>query len=92
MATSGPSTPIARRAFSLPAGTRPATVPDAQIEVLFNLPSVRIVNFTTSGLLSSPDSRPGSSSGSPVVIEEPGTLSWKSKYERQIARGMYIPL
>ncbi|KAG9243658.1 inheritance of peroxisomes protein 1-domain-containing protein [Calycina marina] len=94
MATFTPTTPVARRAFSLPVGpsTCPAaTTPDAQIEVLFNLPSVRIISFTTTAPVISPGSRPASragfSNGSLLVVEEPGTLSWTSKYERQIAIG-----
>ena len=85
MASSNPTTPVARRAFSLPAA-RPASNPDPRIEVLYNLPAVRIVAFTTQ----SPTTRPGSRNGSPVVDEVPGTLSWVSRFERTIAIGMRI--
>ncbi|TVY89997.1 hypothetical protein LAWI1_G001302, partial [Lachnellula willkommii] len=71
------------RSFSQPVA-RTASIPDPQIEVLYNLPSVRIVAFTTPNSIS----RPSSSHGSPAVEEDaPGTLPWVSPYERTIAIG-----
>lgn len=71
------------RSFSQPVA-RTASTPDPQIEVLYNLPSVRIVAFTTPNSIY----RPGSSHGSPAVEEDtPGTLPWVSRYERTIAIG-----
>ena len=78
------SSPVFRRSFSLPT-PKPATSPDPQVEVLFNLPSVRIVAFTTSSTTIRPESRNGSS----AVEEKPGTLPWVSRFERTIAVGMY---
>jgi hypothetical protein len=94
MASSTPATPIARRTFSLPSlpSARLASSPDPQIEVLFTLPSVRIIAFTTptstSTSASSSTSRPSSSNGNYVVEEAPGTLPWVSRFERTIAVGM----
>ena len=79
------TTPGPRRSSSLPVGRLASSSPDPQIEILFTLPSVRIISFTTS---SKPTSRPSSSNGSVVVEEEPGTLSWGSRFERTIAVGM----
>ncbi|KAH6677481.1 inheritance of peroxisomes protein 1-domain-containing protein [Halenospora varia] len=76
------SSPVLKRSFSLPP-SRSASSPDPQVEVLFNLPSVRIVAFTTSA---SP-LRPGSNNGSPIVEDAPGTLPWVSRFERTIAIG-----
>ncbi|KAH7369954.1 inheritance of peroxisomes protein 1-domain-containing protein [Rhexocercosporidium sp. MPI-PUGE-AT-0058] len=81
---SNPATPAPRRSSSLPVGRLTSSSPDPQIEILFTLPSVRIISFTTS---SRPSSRPGSSNGSMLVEEEPGTLSWVSRFERTIAVG-----
>ncbi|KAH6721401.1 inheritance of peroxisomes protein 1-domain-containing protein [Leptodontidium sp. MPI-SDFR-AT-0119] len=81
---SNPATPAPQRSSSLPVGRLASSSPDPQIEILFTLPSVRIISFTTS---SKPSSRPGSSSGSIIVEEEPGTLSWVSRFERTIAVG-----
>jgi len=78
------TTPGPRRSSSLPVGRLASSSPDPQIEILFTLPSVRIISFTTS---SKPTSRPSSSNGSVVVEEEPGTLSWVSRFERTIAVG-----
>jgi hypothetical protein len=55
-----------------------ASIPDPQIEVLFNLPSVRIVAFTTPSSIY----RPGLSHGNLAVEEAPGTLPWVSRFER----------
>lgn len=77
------SSPVFRRTVSTPVARNPST-PDPQIEVLFNLPSVRIVAFVTP----SSTYRPGSSHGSPTVVEEtPGTLPWVSRAERTLAVG-----
>ncbi|KAL2072349.1 hypothetical protein VTL71DRAFT_11692 [Oculimacula yallundae] len=81
---SNPATPAPRRSSSLPVGRLTSSSPDPQIEILFTLPSVRIIAFTTS---SKPLSRPDSSSGSIIVEEVPGTLSWTSRLERTIAVG-----
>ncbi|TVY19191.1 hypothetical protein LARI1_G002338 [Lachnellula arida] len=71
------------RSFSQPVA-RTASIPDPQIEVLYNLPSVRIVAFTTPNSIY----RPSSSHGSPAVEEDaPGTFPWVSPYERTIAIG-----
>lgn len=85
-----PSTPAPlRRSFSLPITPRQPSSPDSQIEVLYTLPSAKIVAFTTSNTTPhAPSSRPSSSSGSPVRDAEPGTLSWVSRFERTIALGM----
>ncbi|KUJ14745.1 uncharacterized protein LY89DRAFT_619896 [Mollisia scopiformis] len=90
MASMEPTTPSVKRSFSLPPQTsKTASSPDSQIEILYNLPSVRIVQFNagkgTASVTSS--SRPSSSSGSPVIEEQPGTLSWVSRFERTIAVG-----
>jgi hypothetical protein len=80
---STPSTPIFRRSFSLPA-TKTASSPDPQIEVLYNLPSARVIAFTTGNASATPNS----SNGSPKIEEELGTLTWSSRFERTIAMGM----
>jgi hypothetical protein len=77
------SSPVYRRSVSQPVA-RTASAPDPQIEVLYNLPSVRIVAFTTPSSIY----RPSSSHGSPVVEDAPGTLPWVSRSERTIAVGM----
>jgi hypothetical protein len=82
---STPSTPVSRRSFSLPVA-RGAANSDPQIEVLYTLPSARIVSFTTSN----PPSRPNSSNGISAEEDEPGTLSWVSRFESTIAVGMLI--
>ncbi|KAK0101540.1 hypothetical protein ONS95_006707 [Cadophora gregata] len=81
---SSPTTQAPRRSSSLPVGRPPSTSPDPQIEILFTLPSVRIISFITS---SKSTSRPGSSNGPADIEEEPGTLSWVSRFERTIAVG-----
>ncbi|CZT42558.1 uncharacterized protein RSE6_02483 [Rhynchosporium secalis] len=83
MATN-PAPPTPQRSSSLPVGRLAASSPDPQIEILFTLPSVRIILFTTS---SKPSSRPGSSSGLITLEEEPGSLPWTSRVERTIAVG-----
>lgn len=77
-----PSTPTPRRSYSLPA-SKTASSPDSQIEVLYNLPSARIIAFTTG----TTTSRSSSNIGSPIVEEKPGSLSWSSRSERTIAIG-----
>lgn len=77
-------TPAIRRSFSLPP-PKSAINPDPQVEILYNLPSVRIIAFTTS----TTSFRPGSSNGSAIVEEKPGTLPWVSRSERTIAIGTY---
>lgn len=83
MASTTPTSPFARRASSQPI-QRPASASQSQIETLYNHPSVRIISFTAS---SKSTARPGSSSDSPRVEEEAGTLPWASKFERTIAVG-----
>lgn len=86
MASSTPTTPVPRRSASLPTPRLPSS-PDPQIEVLFTLPSARIIDFQTSG--STSISRRGSLSGDGhVAEEESGTLQWVSRFERTIAVGM----
>jgi hypothetical protein len=51
--------------------------------MLYSLPTARIVAFTTSST-----ARPSSSNGSPVAEDQPGTLSWVSRFERTLAVGM----
>jgi hypothetical protein len=83
MAPSAPGTPV-KRSFSLPAQpTKSSSSLDSTIEILYTLPSARIVAFITSST-----ARPSSSSGSPVVEDQPGTLSWVSPFERTLAVGM----
>ncbi|CAG8954190.1 hypothetical protein HYFRA_00005810 [Hymenoscyphus fraxineus] len=77
------SKPTARRSVSLPP-PRSAINPDPQVEILYNLPSVRIVAFTTS---STAAIRQSSSHESPIIEEQPGTLPWVSRSERTIAIG-----
>ncbi|KAG9229639.1 inheritance of peroxisomes protein 1-domain-containing protein [Amylocarpus encephaloides] len=76
------SSPVLRRSFSLPPPKSVAT-PDPQVEVLFTLPSVRIVAFTTS--IST--TRYEVKNGSPAAEDKPGTLPWVSRFERTIAVG-----
>ncbi|KAF4632671.1 hypothetical protein G7Y89_g5457 [Cudoniella acicularis] len=76
------SSPVLKRSFSLPPSRSPTT-PDPQVEVLYNLPSARIIAFSTSNSLI----RPGSNNGSPIVEDIPGTLPWVSRFERTIAVG-----
>ncbi|CZR57533.1 uncharacterized protein PAC_07422 [Phialocephala subalpina] len=90
MASIPPTTPTVKRSFSLPLqATKAASSPDPQIEILYNLPSVRIIQFNAgkAPAASISSSRPSSSSGSPAVEELPGTLSWVSRFERTIAVG-----
>lgn len=83
MASSTPGTPI-KRSFSLPIQpSRVSSSPDPTIEILYNLPSARIVAFTTNST-----ARPSSSNGSPVAEDQPGTLLWVSPFERTLAIGM----
>lgn len=85
-----PTTPAVKRSFSLsPQATKTASSPDPQIEILYNLPYVRIIQFNAgkAAATSISSSRPSSSSGSPAVEELPGTLSWVSRFERTIAVG-----
>ncbi|KAK6582584.1 hypothetical protein PZA11_004992 [Diplocarpon coronariae] len=84
MASPTPTTPIARRSSSPLVGRLTTTSPDPQIEILFTLPSVRIISFTTSP---KPSLRPGASNGAPSAEDESGTLSWASRFERTIAVG-----
>ncbi|EKD14213.1 uncharacterized protein L3040_003647 [Drepanopeziza brunnea f. sp. 'multigermtubi'] len=77
-----PSTSAPRRSVSLPPPRLASSSPDPQIEILFTLPSARVISFS-----SKPSSRPGSSSGATNTEEEPGTLSWASPFERTIAVG-----
>ncbi len=86
MESSSPVTPTVRRSFTTPVSKQPSS-PDPQIETLFIHSSVRIVAFTTSNILPTPRSRPGSSNGSPEGEYEVGTLSWVSRFERTIAVG-----
>ncbi|PBP19204.1 hypothetical protein BUE80_DR009982 [Diplocarpon rosae] len=79
------TTPLARRSSSPLVGRLASSSPDPQIEILFTLPSVRIISFTTTS--SKVSSRPGSSNGASIVEDEPGTLSWVSRFERTIAVG-----
>ncbi|KAN0101923.1 Inheritance of peroxisomes protein 1 domain containing protein [Hyaloscypha variabilis] len=82
MAPSIPGTPI-KRSFSLPVQpTKVPSSPDPTIEILYTLPSARIVAFTTSLT-----ARPSSSSGSPGLEDQPGTLPWVSRFERTLAVG-----
>jgi hypothetical protein len=85
MASSTSVTAISRRSFSLPA-TRAVSTPDPQVEILYTLPSARIVSFTTSNQTF----RPSSSNESPAAEVETGTLPWISRFERTIAVGMYL--
>lgn len=89
--TTAPTTPATKRSFSLPpqSASRSASSPDPQIEILYNLPSVRIVQFNAgkTATVTTSSSRPSSSSGSPAVDEKPGTLSWVSRIESTIAVG-----
>ncbi|TAQ85836.1 hypothetical protein B7494_g5841 [Chlorociboria aeruginascens] len=75
--------PTLKRASSLPV-PRPTSSPAAQLEVLFTLPSARIVSFTTDA-----KAKPRSSNYGHVVEEEPGTLPWTSRFERTTAVGNY---
>jgi hypothetical protein len=84
MASSSPATPISRRSISLPS-PQSASGPDPQIEVLYHHPSARIISFTTSN----PTSQSSPITSSPGGEEEPGSLSWVSRFERTIAVGMY---
>jgi hypothetical protein len=84
MASSSPATPISRRSISLPS-PQSASGPDPQIEVLYHHPSARIISFTTSN----PTSQSSPITSSPGGEEEPGSLSWISRFERTIAVGMY---
>jgi hypothetical protein len=84
MASSMPSTPAPRRSVSLPPARLSSSSPDPQIEILFTLPSARIISFSSKS-----SSRPGSSSGAINIEEEPGTLSWASTFERTIAVGKF---
>ena len=81
MASSTPSTPVAKRSFSLPVPRQ-----DPQIEVLYTLTSARIVAFTTSNSAT----RPTSSNGSAVEENGRGTLPWISQLETTIAVGMHL--
>jgi hypothetical protein len=76
MASLTPTTRVPRRSVSLPVPRRPSG-PDPQIEVLYTLPSARIISFQTS----SSRSRSSSSGDSP-------SLPWISQFERTIAVGM----
>jgi hypothetical protein len=83
MAFPMPETPM-KRSFSLPAQpSKPSLSPDPTVEILYTLPSARIVAFTSSST-----TRPSSSNGSPVAADQPGTLSWVSRFERTLAVGM----
>ncbi|KAE8450058.1 hypothetical protein EG329_007198 [Mollisiaceae sp. DMI_Dod_QoI] len=89
MASTAPTTPAIKRSFSLPPQIeKTASSPD-QIEILYNLPSVRIIQFNAgkAAVTSVSSSRPTSSSGSPAIEEQPGSLSWVSRFERTIAVG-----
>ncbi|PBP18715.1 hypothetical protein BUE80_DR010289 [Diplocarpon rosae] len=79
------TTPLARRSSSPSVGRLASSSPDPQIEILFTLPSVRIISFTSTSSKFSPGS--GSSNGASIVEDEPGTLSWVSRFERTIAVG-----
>ena len=83
MASSSRTFPLPRRSATSPI-PRPSGA-DPQPEVLYNLPSARIVQFQTSGSISK---RTSSSGDSPLAGEEAGTLSWGSRFERTIAIGM----
>ena len=84
MASSTPTTLIPRRSASLLVPRLPSG-PDPQVEVLFNLPSARIISFQTAGSISK---RVSPSSDSLRLDEEAGTLSWVSRFESTIAVGM----
>lgn len=75
------SAPVFRRSVSLP--TRAASVPDQQVDVLYHLPSVRIVAFTTPSSIY----QAGSSNGGSTLEATPGTLPWASAFERTLAVG-----
>ncbi|RDL32447.1 uncharacterized protein BP5553_08903 [Venustampulla echinocandica] len=80
------SSPVVRRSFSLPpSNSKGPSSPDPQVEILYNLPSVRIVAFVTTSTNSA--RRTSLSYGSPIVEDEPGTLPWVSRAERTIAVG-----
>jgi hypothetical protein len=83
MAFPMPETPM-KRSFSLP--TQPSKAPsspDPTVEILYTLPSARIIAFTASSI-----TRPSSSNGSALAGDQPGTLSWVSLFERTLAVGM----
>lgn len=85
MASTTPTKPSARRTASQPVQRR-ASGFETDIETLYNHPSARIISFTT---VTRQAPSPSSSSKSPQVEEEPGTLLWVSRTERTIAVGTY---
>jgi hypothetical protein len=85
MASSTPTTP-SRRSVSLPPRSDSRTSSQNLIEVLYRIPSARIISFSTSNATP----RPSSSNGSPAGEEELGNLSWQSRSERTIAVGTHF--